>query len=155
MNDEGFGYDVADLHTWIQRTVWILKHGLHSAPETLGPLLIQCIDVFTRKTDLAAGGIFELENTTPDGGFSAPGLTYQTECFAAPNTEADAVDRFYLGDGTFENQAARHREILLEIANLEKGFTAIVECIQGGHIVQPSSRVAACPRLRNDWITRP
>ena len=86
--------NLSDGHTRVQRSIWVLEDNLDVLAELQQVFSLQGGDVLAVKDNLAGGRFIQLHHSSAAGGFSAAGLAYQTQCFAAFDGHADVVHRF-------------------------------------------------------------
>ncbi len=127
------GHDRADAHSWIERRVGILEHGLHRAaiaPDAVG---VEPDERPAIELDRAVGRRLEAEHELGRGGLAAAGLADDAERLAGHDLERHAVDRAHDRAAPIEH-AATDREVLAQIARLQE---------RGGHGTCSQHR-AAC-----------
>ena len=121
------GQDVADPHPRVEAGERILEHHLHAAAHLAQPMRAEIVDAQAVEHDLAGGDVEQPEDGAADGRLAAAGLADQRQRLAARDLERYAVDRMHLAFGAAE-QAARDREVLLEVVDLEQRHGHAAAC---------------------------
>ena len=86
--------NIADPHARVERGVWVLKNNLHFAAHVAQFALRHSEKILTLKNHLAAGGLDQTQDRSPQGRFAAARLSDQTDGFALIDGQVDAVDGF-------------------------------------------------------------
>src|SRR6266852_9227691 len=125
MDDQRLGDDVKDAHTWVERAERILKNELNTAAKALHALAVkrQYIGRHTLVAEHHRARIRcqRAQQDLAQGRLAASAFTNQTEAFAAPDPQADAVDRHHLQTRPgAEQPAATQPETLADVGTFEQ-----------------------------------
>ena len=149
---ERLGDDRADAEARVERGVRVLEDDLHLAAHRLQLGALRVGDLLAVELDRARGRVEEPDHEAGDRALPAAGLADEAEGLAAAELERDAVDRLHRADLLLEDDAARDREVLDEVVDLEEGgFAAHDACIS----FQSSARRSAESRQATSWPLRP
>src|SRR5262252_1702710 len=96
VNPDRLGDDLADLHAWVQRTVWILEDDLDPASQRQEILAFHLGDVDAVIENFASSRLFEPQDAAAGRRLAAAALADQSQGLAAADREVDAVDRLHL-----------------------------------------------------------
>ena len=114
-----FADAVGDRCPWIEARVRVLEDHLHPAPIGLEVGALEAGDVLAVEADRSRGRIDQPQQQPPDGRLAAAGLANQSKRLAPLDVEADVVHGLHQGHGPLRD-AALHREVLDEVADLDK-----------------------------------
>ena len=87
------GDDLVDRHQWVERVSRVLEDHLHPPPLLRGETPAARLERTSVEGDLAAGPLGEAEEQPRNRRLARARLTDEPERFAAPDLEADALDR--------------------------------------------------------------
>jgi hypothetical protein len=102
----------------VQRRVRILEHDLHIAPVLPHGGGRELGHVDAVENDAARGRLEQLEHHPADRGLAASGFPDEPQGLGAADREADAIDGLH-GALAPQQQAAMHREVLDQVADLQ------------------------------------
>ena len=105
----------------IERSVRVLEDDLHVAPQRAQRIAVHARDVGALEHHLAGGRLDQAQDAAAGRRFAAARLAHQPQGLALADVEAHAVDGMHAVDLPRED-AARHREVLLEFADGEQGL---------------------------------
>ena len=121
VDGERLADDAADGVARVERGERVLEDDLHVAPHVAQLLARRVGDVASLEPDLARAGLDQPQDAAPGGRLAAAALADEAERLAAPDLEADAVDRVHRADLPPEHPAM-DRELLRQAADGEEGF---------------------------------
>jgi hypothetical protein len=120
VDGERLGDDRADGLAGVQRRVRVLEDHLHLAVKALQPVALALRDVLAVEQDLPRGRV-EQPHQEPGGrALTAAGLADQPKRLAVVDVERHAVDGLDRPDLALEDDPARDREVLDQVADLEQ-----------------------------------
>src|SRR4051812_36504777 len=112
--------DRADRLARVERRVRVLEDHLHLAAERLELALREAGDVPAAVLDRPAGRVEQAGDQARRGGLAAAGLPHQAQRLALHDFERHAVDSVHGADLALEQDPARYREVLDEVADLDQ-----------------------------------
>ena len=115
--------DRAHRVTRVQRGVRILEDHLDLAPDRHHLPPRETRDVGALEVDRTGRRVVEPGDQATGGGLATPGLPHQAERLALAQREGHPVDRLDVCDGTADDAAGLHREVLGQVTDLEQGIT--------------------------------
>src|SRR3954447_3783106 len=150
--------DRADRLARVERRVRVLEDHLHLATERLELALREAGDVPAAVLDRPAGRVEQAGDQARRGGLAAAGLPHQAERLALHDVERHAVDSVHGADLALEQDPARDREVLDEVADLDQrlghaGLSSSLTDWRSSSGCLPS-RSSAQMRLRVDEASR-
>jgi hypothetical protein len=98
VDGERLAHDLAYGHPRVQRAVGVLEDDLDAPAHRPERRRRERGELLPLEAHRPAGRPLELENAAPCRGFAAAGLAHEPERLAAPDREADAVDRPHQSD---------------------------------------------------------
>src|SRR4051812_49126212 len=113
---ERVGDDRADRLARVERRVRVLEDHLHLAPQRLQLLAVEPRDVAPAVLDRAARRVEQARDQARGRALAAAGLPHDPERLALHDVERHAVDGMHRPDLLLEDDPARDREVLHEIA---------------------------------------
>jgi hypothetical protein len=121
VNREGRPDDLANGLTRVERRIGILEHHLHLTAVRAHVSLRELGDVGALEHDRAGRGVEELHDEAGGGRLPAARLPHEPERLAGIDVERDVVDGLHPAHLALEDDPARNREVLLQVANRDEG----------------------------------
>ena len=138
MCQRGFGEGIEDGVAWVEGSKGVLKNDLQGTAVGTAGWFIKGGDVGAVEGDGTGVGVFEEEDGTGEGGFTAARLTDETDSFTGHNGEGDSVNSVDVAAGAAE-EAATDGVPGVEVGNLEErlhgsrcGLAPLFELACGG-----------------------
>ena len=122
VNKHGLGERGKDCQARIERAVGILEDHLQSPTRCPHLRRTGGGEVPALEHNAASGGGQELQDGPRQRRLAAARFADQPQHLAAPHGKADAIDRLHGARLSFEDEAAVHREVRLEVLQLEDRF---------------------------------
>ncbi|MDQ1080944.1 hypothetical protein QE401_003470 [Pseudoroseomonas cervicalis] len=119
LDDQRRRHDALHAHARIQRGEGVLEHQLHPPPQRPQRAPRQMRDVLALEADGAAAGLGQPQQRAAERRLAGAGFAHHGEDLAGGHREGDTVQRLHQLLATAE-QAATHREMLLQVADFEK-----------------------------------
>ena len=120
MQPQRLADDLAGPLARVERGVGVLEDHLHLAPQRPHLPPREAGDLAPVEADRARGRLDQLQDRAAERRLAAARLADQAERLAAPDAEADAVDRADLVDLAVDQEPAPDREVLDEVGDLEQ-----------------------------------
>jgi hypothetical protein len=115
------GDDVEHGHARVERGKGVLENDLERAAERKQPFRLKRENAIAMKTRVARGRLLEAQEGAREGRLAGAGFADDAQRLGRPNLEAHAIERAHHLPGLPAHQASRDREVLAQVADLEKG----------------------------------
>ena len=112
--------DRAGRHARIERCVGILEDHLHLAAHAAQIATLELRQLYFAELDGAARRTVELQDRAARRRLAAAALADEAERLALADVKRHAVNGLHIGNFALEDQAGRHREVDLQVADLQQ-----------------------------------